>query len=93
MVDLVEVAVSAGASATEIPRNEGWALLQSWREIYCAPVHAATGKWISGGGPSWHTFSQAGLPRRDGYEPWLKVCHEGPPPLIHFPVAAWTGAQ
>lgn len=54
----------AGASADEIPRKEAWALLQAWREIYCAPVHAATGRWVAGGGAqcSWHTFSYEYFP-------------------------------
>lgn len=70
MIDLVALAVAAGASATEIPRKEGWALLQSWREIYCAPVHAATGRWTPGGGPSWHTFSQGSYPSLRGKPAW-----------------------
>lgn len=55
MVDLIQFATAAGASATPIPRKEGWALLQAWREIYCEPVRAATGKWVRG--HAWHTFS------------------------------------
>jgi len=70
VIDLVALAVAAGASATEIPRKEGWALLQSWREIYCAPVHAATGRWTPGGGPSWHTFSQGSYPSLRGKPAW-----------------------
>jgi hypothetical protein len=62
VIDLVEVATAAGATATEIPRNEGWALLQAWREIYCAPVHEATGKWVYAGGHGWHTFSNGFFP-------------------------------
>ena len=54
---LVAFATAAGATAELIPRKEGWALLQTWREIYCAPVHETTGKWVHRGGPSWHTFS------------------------------------
>jgi hypothetical protein len=54
VADLVEIATAAGAVATEISRKEGWALLQTWREIYCAP---ATGKWVNAGRHGWHTFS------------------------------------
>jgi hypothetical protein len=58
---LVEVASAAGASATELPQKEGWLLLQAWREVYCAPVHEATGKWVRGG-LTWHTFSYGDFP-------------------------------
>ena len=92
MVDLVEVAVSAGASATEIPRKEGWALLQSWREIYCAPVHAATGKWISGGGPSWHTFSQGPYPSLRGKPAWRKYEAQESVELLVLPEADHVAA-
>ena len=47
MANLGEVAAAAGAVVTEIPRKQGWTLLQAWREIYCAPVYEATGKWVS----------------------------------------------
>ena len=59
--DLVEVATAAGASVTEIPRKEGWLLLQAWREVYCAPVREATGMWVRGG-LAWHTFSHNYFP-------------------------------
>jgi hypothetical protein len=59
VVDLAEVATAAGASATQIPRKKGWALLQAWREIYCAPVHVATGKW---GTFAWETFGAGFFP-------------------------------
>ncbi len=66
--DILEIFSAAGASAEEIPRNESWALMQTWREIYCAPVHAATGKWVIGGagGYSWHTFSYEYFPCLEG---------------------------
>jgi hypothetical protein len=58
---LADAATAAGAAITEIPRNEAWLLLQAWREIYCAPVREATGKWVRGG-LSWHTFSHDYFP-------------------------------
>jgi len=66
MVDLIEVATAAGATAFEIPRKEGWALLQAWREIYCAPVHEATGKWVCAGF-GWHAFSNGFFPSVRGH--------------------------
>ena len=58
---LVDVATAAGATVTEIPRKEAWRLLQAWREIYCAPVREAVGKWVRGG-LEWHTFSYGDFP-------------------------------
>ncbi len=57
--NLLEIVRAAGVMASEIPRKQGWDLLQAWREVYCAPVKAATGRWVIGGadGYSWHTFS------------------------------------
>lgn len=65
---LLNIIHGAGASATEIPRKEGWALLQAWREVYCAPHHEATGQWVIGGagGYSWHTFSYEHFPCLEG---------------------------
>ncbi|NJM93119.1 MAG: polyprenyl synthetase family protein, partial [Rhodospirillaceae bacterium] len=56
LTTLVDAATAAGAHVSEIARKEGWRLLQTWRETYCAPMHAATGKWVIGS-CSWHTFS------------------------------------
>jgi hypothetical protein len=53
---LLDAATVAGAHVSEIPRKEAWRLLQAWREIYCAPMHSATGKWVIGN-CAWHTFS------------------------------------
>lgn len=55
-ITLIGAAAAAGAHVSKIPRKEAWRLLQAWREIYCAPIHAATGKWARGG-IGWHTFS------------------------------------
>ena len=51
-----------------MPRKEAWALLQAWREIYCAPVPTAAGIRIIGGtgGYSWHTFSYDHFPHLTG---------------------------
>ena len=59
MSDILETARAAEAAVEELPRKEAWDLLQAWREVYCAPVHAATGKWVIGGagGCTWHAFS------------------------------------
>ncbi len=65
-IDLVEIAEAAGADAAPLPRKQGWALLQAWREIYCAPVQEATGKWCPGGGPAWHCFSAGYFPAIKG---------------------------
>jgi hypothetical protein len=62
---LVDAANAAGARVSEIPRKEAWRLLQAWREIYCARVHAATGKWTRAG-ISWHTFSDGHFPSLRG---------------------------
>lgn len=62
---LVDAASVAGAHVSEIPRKEAWRLLQAWREIYCAPVHATTGKWTRGG-IGWHTFSGGDFPSLRG---------------------------
>ncbi|GAB4231341.1 MAG: hypothetical protein Tsb0032_37590 [Kiloniellaceae bacterium] len=69
MTDILDIARTAGIVTEEIPRKEAWALLQGWREVYCAPVHIATGSWVIGGagGYSWHTFSHE-------YFPCLKGC-------------------
>lgn len=61
---LLDAANAAGAHFSEIPRKVAWRLLQAWREIYCAPVQAATGKWTIAG-IGWHAFS-------DGYFPSLR---------------------
>ena len=66
MANLGEVAAAAGAIITEIEQKKGWTLLQAWREIYCAPVHQATGKWILGSGHAWHTFSGGFFPSVKG---------------------------
>jgi hypothetical protein len=58
---LVDVATAAGATATEIPRKEAWRLFQAWCEVYCAPIHGATGKWAPGG-IAWATFSGGYFP-------------------------------
>ncbi|HIP79650.1 MAG TPA: DUF4275 family protein [Kiloniellaceae bacterium] len=60
--------VEAEGCVSEIPRKEGWALLQAWRKIYCAPVSAAFGKRIldGSGGYSWHTFSYNHFPHVAG---------------------------
>ena len=62
---LVDAAIAAGAHISEIPRQEAWRLLQAWREVYCAPIHAATGKWTRGGF-GWHTFSDGHFPSLRG---------------------------
>jgi hypothetical protein len=59
---VADFARAAGASITEIPRKEGSALLQAWREVYCAPLHEATGKWSAANGSSWETFSGGFFP-------------------------------
>ena len=68
MLEILEIARAASASTEGIPRREGWTLLQDWREIYCEPVHVATGKWVAGGGAccSWHTFSHDFFPCLEG---------------------------
>ena len=85
MTDLVEIALAAGATATEISRKEGWDLLQAWREIYCAPVHDSTGKWAISGGPSWHTFSYGFFPCLRGSRALHEYSIKGPTDLLVLP--------
>lgn len=47
---------ACGGSHTEIPSPERWALMQRWREVYAARLHATTGKWKKDGF-EWHVFS------------------------------------
>ena len=54
--DLIDIAKRAGAQADEIDRKSAWAYMQAWREIFCSPVHDATGVWVSHDGHGWHTF-------------------------------------
>jgi hypothetical protein len=55
--DLIDIAKRAGARVEQIDRKNAWALMQAWRETYCAPVHEVTGKWVHNEGHGWHTFS------------------------------------
>jgi hypothetical protein len=66
LATLVDVATAAGASATEIPRKEAWRLFQTWCEVYCASIHAATGNWAPDG-IGWHTFSGGYFPSVRGH--------------------------
>jgi hypothetical protein len=63
---LVDAATAAGARISEIPRKEAWRRLQAWREIYCAPIHSATGKWTLAG-IGWHAFSGGYFPSVRGH--------------------------
>jgi len=42
-------------------------LLQAWREIYGAPLHQATGKWVGATGFGWGTFSRGCFPCLRGH--------------------------
>ena len=56
MADFDASIQEAGGHAHLIPLRRRYDLLQAWRHIYAAKLHAATGKW-TWLGYDWHVFS------------------------------------
>ncbi|MCY1015537.1 DUF4275 family protein [Pyxidicoccus sp. MSG2] len=54
--DYIEVLSRCGGSFQELPRRERWRLMQAWRDVYAASLHAQTGAWKRGE-LDWHVFS------------------------------------
>ncbi len=66
--ELIERASESGANVSELSPQQGWRLLQSWREVYCRPVFEATGKWVYDKAHAWNTFSGEFFPCTKGHE-------------------------
>lgn len=73
MADFDAIIEDTGGDVQPIPQRHRWDLLQAWRQVYAARLHAATGKWRCRD-YDWHVFSEgyapacAGRKALDAYE-------------------------
>jgi hypothetical protein len=69
---------AAGGRREPIPIQRRWQLLQQWREVYAAQLHAVTGKW-TWKGYDWHVFSFRHAQAIDGLKASLTYASLPPP--------------
>jgi hypothetical protein len=85
MAEFDEALDAAGGRCDPIPIRRRRALMQEWRQVYAARLHAATGKWTRLGF-EWHVFSYGHARALKGHQSWFAYSALSPPsPLIICP--------
>jgi len=82
-----------GAHVEPLAEAERWALLQEWRQVYAASLHASTGRWKRGQF-EWHVFSFGDTRALNGEKAVAAYAAEQPMELIVCPESEqWTAMR
>lgn len=78
---LERILVEANCKPVMLTDKEVWSWQQRWREVYAAPLHAATGAWVYNG-YDWHVFSFDKYPHVHGDDAWSAFRRVEPGPFL-----------